>query len=133
MAIDYHIQNFEDLVLEDFEKYVGKKDIIFTLKKSFTIALEKARNKIDKMLDDNYYRCRYNESQFERLHKIYIKLAEVEFKWRTCKNNIGSLVLVGFIVSGIADEVKELEETIKKEIKDKVDKEWEDLGEDYDD
>lgn len=133
MAINYHIQNFEDLVLEDFEKYVGKKDIIFTLKKSFTIALEKARNKIDKMLDANYYRCRYNESQFERLHKIYIKLAEVEFKWRTCKNNIGSLILVGFIVSGIADEVKELEETIKKEIEDKEDKEWEDLGVDHDD
>lgn len=129
MTIDYHIKNFEDVLLSDFEKYVGKNDIIIALKRAFENALDMARGTIDFMLDDGYCRSRYSESQFERLHKIYIKLAEVEFKWRTCKNNIGSLVLVGFVVSGIVEEVKELEETIKKEIEDKENENWEDWGE----
>jgi hypothetical protein len=127
------IPKFEDLAFKDFENYVGKKDVVFVLKRSFEDAIESARKTINKRLDSNsrYRNC--NDSQLDRLHEHSIRLAEVDFKWRSCENNIGRLILIGFTVSAVVDDVEKLEETIKKEIKDKENKEWEDLGVDYDD
>lgn len=127
------ITKFEDLMFRDFENYVGKKDVVFALKRAFEDAMEAARRTINKMLDSNSrYRC-YNDSQLERIHDHCTRFAEVDFKWRSCENNIGRLILIGFAVSGIVDSVKELKETIEKEIEDEKNKEWECYGEEYDD
>ncbi len=127
------ITKFEDLTFKDFENYVGKKDVVFVLKRAFEDAMEAARRTINKMLDSNSRYRNYNDSQLDRLHEHSIRLAEVDFKWRSCENNIGRLILIGFAVSAVVDDVEKLEKTIKKEIKDKVDKDWGNLGGDYDD
>lgn len=127
------IAKFEDLMFRDFENYVGKKDVVFALKRAFEDAMDAAGRTINKMLDSNSrYRC-YDDSQLKRIHDHCIRLAEVDFKCRSCENNIGRLILIGFDVSGIVDDVKELKETIKKEVKDKENKCWECYGEEYDD
>lgn len=127
------IPKFEDLMFSDFKKYVGEKDIIFVLKRAFENATEEARKTINKMLDNNSRYRNYNDSQLDRLQEHSIRLAEVDFKWRSYENNIGRLILMGFAVSGIVDDIKELKETIEKENKDKENKEWGDWGENYDD
>ena len=127
------ITKFEDLMFRDFESYVGKKDVIFALKRSFEDAVEATRRTINKMLDSNS-RCRcYNDSQLERIREHFIRLSEVDFRWRSCENNIGRLILIGFAVSGIIDDVRELKKTIEKEMEDKENKEWDNWGEGYDD
>ena len=127
------IPEFKDLTFKNFENYVGKKDVVFALKRAFEDAMEAARRTINKMLNSNSRYRNYNDSQLNRLHEHSIRLAEVDFKWRSCENNIGRLILIGFAVSAVVDDVEKLEETIKKEIKNKADKEWEDFGVDYDD
>ena len=129
MTTEFHIQKFEDLIFEDFEKYVAKKDIIFAFKRAFENALETARRTIDRQLDDGCRRRRYTDDQIDRLRKLYVKLSEVEFKWRSCDNNIGRLILIGFIVSDVVDNVKKLKETIEKEVVDKEREDWGDWGE----
>jgi len=123
------ITKFEDVMFKDFENYVGKKDVVFALIKAFEDAMDAARRTINKMLDSNSrYRC-YDDSQLKRIHDHCIRLAEVDFKWRSCENNIGRLILIGFEVSGIVDDVKKLKETIEKEIEDEENKYWECYGE----
>ncbi len=129
MTTEFHIQKFEDLIFEDFEKYVGKKDVIFALKRVFENALETARRTIDRPLDDGCRRRRYTDDQIDRLRKLYVKLAEVEFKWRSCDNNIGRLILIGFVVSDVVGNVKKLKETIESEVVDKEREDWGDWGE----
>lgn len=120
------ITKFEDLMFRDFENYVGKKDVISALKRAFEDAMNAAGKKINNMLDINSrYRC-YNDSQLERIHDHCIRFAEVDFKWRSCENNIGRLILIGFAVSGIVDDIKKLKETIEKEIEDKENEDWDD-------
>lgn len=123
------ITNFEGLTFSDFESYVGERDVVFALKKAFEDATEAARRAINKMLD-SHSRCRnYNDSQLDRLREHSIRLMEVDFKWRSCENNIGRLVLIGFAVSGIVNDIKELKEAIEKEIEDEKNKEWDDWEE----
>lgn len=127
------ITEFEDVMFSDFENYIGEKNVVSALKTAFEDAMNAAGRTINKMLDNNSrYRNYYNDSQLERIHDHCIRLAEVDFKWRSCENNIGRLILIGFAVSGIVDSVKELKEAIEKESKTK-NKEWDNWGKEYDD
>ncbi|MBP3556106.1 MAG: hypothetical protein J6K20_00160 [Thermoguttaceae bacterium] len=133
MKKEFVITKFEDVMFRDFENYVGKKDVVFALKKAFEDAMNAARRTINKMLDSNSRYRNYNDSQLDRLHEHSIRLAEVDFKWRSCENNIGRLILIGFAVSAVVNDVRELKETIEKEVEDKENKSWDILEEEYDD
>ena len=114
MKKEITIPNFEDVAFEDFERFEGRLEIVYAIRKSYEKSLDSAKKKLVKTLDDFNVRC--DARRFEEFRELYHKFAEVDFMQRTCENNVGKLILCGFAVSEIVSDVKELARKIEDEI-----------------